>query len=81
MKKTMAFILLFSTVLMAGAQQTVNDANAEKRNISAFSGIHVSGGIDIFITQGSEDAIAVSAAETKYRDCIRTEVRDGILTI
>jgi len=82
MKKTMACILLISAVLVAGAQQTtVNDANAEKRNISAFSGIHVSGGIDIFITQGSEDAIAVSATENKYRDRIRTEVRDGILTI
>jgi len=81
MKKIMAGLLLMSTVLVAGAQTIVNDANAEKRDIGSFSGISVSSAIDLYLSQGNEEGIAVSATETKYRDRIRTEVRDGILTI
>ncbi|HTL07556.1 MAG TPA: head GIN domain-containing protein [Chitinophagaceae bacterium] len=82
MKKLFSALLLMVSLHVAQAQQTlINDENAEKRNISAFNGISVAGGIDIYITQGNEDGIAVSATETKYRDRIRTEVRDGILSI
>jgi hypothetical protein len=82
MKKIIAGLLMVFAVYFANAQKTiVNDANAEKRNIPGFTGISVSGGIDIYITQGSEDGIAVSASETKYRDRIKTEVKDGLLKI
>src|SRR5450432_1777002 len=82
MKKIIAGLLMMAAVFSAGAQKTiVNDANAEKRNIPGFTGISVSGGIDIYITQGNEDGIAVSASETKYRDRIKTEVKNGLLTI
>ena len=73
---------MISTVFFSAAQNTViNDANAEKRNVPGFTGISVSSAIDLYITQGSEDGIAVSAGEIKYRDRIKTEVKDGILTI
>lgn len=82
MKKIIAGILMVSTVFFAAAQKTiVNDANAEKRNVPGFTGIAVSGGIDIYLTQGNEDGIAVSATEIKYRDRIKTEVKDGMLKI
>ena len=82
MKKIMAGLLLMSVVFVATAQKTViNDANAEKRNVPGFTGISVSSAIDIYLTQGNEDAIAVSASETRYRDRIKTEVKDGVLTI
>src|ERR1700730_6799134 len=82
MKKIIAGLLMMSTVFLATAQKTiVNDANAEKRNVPGFTGITVFGGIDIYITQGSEDGIAVSAAEIKYRDRIKTEVKNGMLKI
>lgn len=82
MKKIIAGIIMAGMVLFATAQRTiVNDANAEKRNVAAFNGISVSGGIDIYLSQGDEDALAVSANETKYRDRIKTEVKGGILTI
>lgn len=80
MKKIMSFLLLLNIVSAANAQ-TVNDENAEKRNIGSFSGISVSSAIDLYLVQGNTDEIAVSAAETKYRDRIKTEVKDGILTI
>ncbi len=82
MKKIFCLLLTVSLAFFATAQKTViNDANAEKRNVPGFTGIHVSSAIDIYLTQGDEDGLAVSAAETKYRDRIKTEVKDGILTI
>jgi hypothetical protein len=82
MKKIFLNIMLLSVVFFANAQKTiVNDANAEKRNVTAFTGIRVSHAIDLYLTQGDEDGIAVSATETKYRDRIKTEVKDGILKI
>ncbi len=64
----------------ASAQKTINDANAEKRNVSGYHAIEVSGGIDLYLSQGDE-SVAVSASETKYRDRIKTEVKDGVLKI
>ena len=77
---------IFISVLLAGfsiatiAQKTINDPNAEKRNVSNFHGIEISGGIDLYLSQG-EEAVAVSASEAKFRDKIRTEVKNGGLKI
>src|SRR5262249_26030118 len=62
------------------AQKTINDPNAEKRNISGFHAIEVSNGIDLYLSQGDE-TVAVSASEPKYRDHIKTEVKNGVLKI
>jgi hypothetical protein len=79
--KKISFLLLFAAVVSAvAAQKTINDANAEKRNVSGYHGVEVSGGIDLFLSQG-EESVAVSASETKYRDRIKTEIKDGILKI
>ncbi len=82
MKKIFAGIFMMAMVSVAAAQKTiVNDANAEKRELPAFSGISVSSAINIYISQGDEDGVAVSASEIKYRDRIKTEVKEGILSI
>jgi hypothetical protein len=77
------FIFLFSIIsLQVCAQQTViNDKNVEVRDVSSFSGIKVSGGIDVYLSQDDNYSLAVSAADTKYRDNIKTEVKNGILVI
>src|SRR5882762_7964031 len=78
------FITLFITTLATAgfAQQTVfNDANAQKRDVQSFHAINISNAIDLFLSQGNEDAVAVSAGDVKYRDNIRTEVNDGVLRI
>jgi len=75
--------LLLSFAIMASAawsQKVINDPNAEKRNVSGYHAISVSGGIDLYLSQGGE-AVAVSASETKYRNRIITEVKDGVLKI
>lgn len=63
------------------AQNVVYDANAEVRKVAAFKGVDVSGGISLYLSQGSEQAVAVSAGDEKYVSKIKTEVRDGILKI
>lgn len=81
MKKIFSFLfLLMASASLLNAQQ-VNDPNAEKRNVSGFHGINVANAFDVYLSQGNEDAVAVSAAETKYRDRIKVEVKDGILSV
>lgn len=83
MKKLLASILLSGAVFFANAQkEIVNDADAEVRTVSgSFSSIKVSGGIDLFLSAGEEEAIAVSASEKKYKDAIKTEINNGLLRI
>jgi len=80
MKKIFSLILFTSFIIAASAQKTINDANAEKRNVSGFHAIEVSGGIDLYLSQGDE-AVAVSASKDEYRAKIKTEVKDGVLKI
>jgi hypothetical protein len=51
------------------------------RPVKGFHGINVSNAIDVYLSQGDQETVAVSAAEIKWRDRIRTEVVDGILKI
>src|SRR5262245_26423656 len=80
MKKIFSLLVVLGLIVTASAQKTVNDANAEKRNVSGFHAIEVSGGIDLYLSQG-EEAVAVSAAKIEYRDKIITEVVNGVLKI
>jgi len=80
MKKIFTLIIATLSITILFAQKTINDPNAEKRNVSGFHAIEVSNGIDLYLSQGNE-AVAVSASETKYRDKIKTEVENGVLKI
>lgn len=81
--KHILFLLAGSLSLtMALAQKTViNDPNVEVRPVKGFHGVDVSNAIDLYLSQGDQETVAVSAAEIKWRDRIRTEVVDGILKI
>src|SRR5688572_3046844 len=80
MKKIISLFVLTITIITASAQKTINDANAQKRNVTGFHAIEVSGGIDLYLSQG-EEAVAVSASKDEYRDKIITEVKNGVLKI
>lgn len=72
-------------VMFAGAalfaQKTINDPNAETRNLSGFHGIRVSNAFEVHISQGNEDAVAISAATAEYKEKIITKIENGILVI
>ena len=70
--------LIIGVVLFA---QQVNDPNAEVREAKNFHGINLSSAFDVYLSQSNEEAVAVSASETKFRDHIKVEVKDGILQI
>ena len=75
--------LLFMGLVMAGGlyAQQVNDPNAEVREAKNFHGIDLSSAFDVYLSQSNEEAVAVSASETKFRDRIKVEVKNGILHI
>src|SRR5437868_2890495 len=83
MKKIVSLLLcaVLAVTGMAQNNTVVNDKNAEVRNVAGFHGIKISNGIDLYITQGNSEGVAVSANETKYRDKIKTEIENGILRI
>jgi hypothetical protein len=81
MKKFFLLLVAAACVVSVHAQKTINDANAEVRDVSGFHAIKISNAIDLFLTQSSSEAVAVSASETKYRDRIKTEVENGVLKI
>lgn len=76
-KTLLAALLLFTAV----QAQQVNDPNAEVRQAKNFHGISVSSAFDVYLSQSSSEAVAVSASETKFRDRIKVEVKDGILYV
>ena len=60
---------------------TVKDPNAEVRKVGSFTSIQAEGGIDIYVTQGKETGVAVSASSDDYREAIVTEVRGNTLYV
>lgn len=82
MKKLfLSLSLVLMTSVLVQAQKTVNDPNAEKRTIGSFHGIDVATGIELTLTQGDTEEVAVSASTTEFRDRIVTKVENGILKI
>ena len=83
MKKIFLFLFLSAAMISAQAQKDiVVDPNAEVRTISGtYHAIKVSGGIDIFLSQSDNEAIAVSASEDRFKEGIKTVVDNGTLKI
>jgi Putative auto-transporter adhesin, head GIN domain len=81
MKKiqVMLMAMLVSAVLFA--QKTINDPNAEPRNLSGFHAIKISNAFTVYISQGNEDAVAISASKAEYKAKIITKVENGVLII
>jgi Putative auto-transporter adhesin, head GIN domain len=81
MKKylSIAIMLLAGSVLFA--QPTIKDENAQARDAKGFHSVKVSHAFDVYLTQSSEEGLAVSASDAKYLDDIKTEVKNGELHI
>jgi Putative auto-transporter adhesin, head GIN domain len=82
MKYIFQFLLLLSSFSAIAQQQYVVDENAEQRIVSAsFTSIKVSNAISLYLTQGAEESVAVSAGNKKNIDNIKTEIINGELNI
>lgn len=76
-----AIIALHICYAQSDVKTIVNDANAVKRSVGGFHGVQVSSAISLYISQGSEDAVAVSSNDADEIGKIKTEVKNGILKI
>lgn len=65
----------------AFSQLIINDPNAELRTVPAFHSIKISGGIDLLLTKGTDQAVVVSETGGGNQKSIITEVRNGVLNI
>jgi hypothetical protein len=81
MKRGLLIIALAIGFIGAKAQDIVYDPNAEVRKVDKFNGIDVSGTVALYLSQGNETAVAISAGEEKYNNKIKTEVKNGVLHI
>jgi len=81
MKNTVSLLMVLALSISLTAQKTINDPNAQVRSVSGYHGVAVSGSIELFLTQGNEESVVISADDTSLRDKVITEVDDGILRI
>jgi len=78
MKRVIVFLFLLISVLQVAAQNDKNlvfDANAVVRTVKDFTAVEVSGAIDLYLSQGKEEAVAVSASNPDAVARIKTEVK------
>src|SRR5688572_5029556 len=81
MKNIFLSLLMICTVAIGHAQAVFHDKDAELRQVGDFEGVEVSSAIDLQLSQGNENSVAVSAPGDANRAGIKTEVRKGILHI
>jgi hypothetical protein len=82
MKKTLAMALFCSLALVAAAQNTViNDPYVVERKVGDFSGISISGSIDLFYSPDADTKVLVSSSDRDMLDRIETYVKNGVLHI
>ena len=83
MKRIILFLVASCFVFTTNAQNDiVVDANATVRTIAGqFDAIKISGGIDLYLSQSDNVAIAVSASDEKFKEGIKTVIEDGTLKI
>lgn len=75
-------VQVFSSCTFAGSMGIKGSGKAisEERQISNFTGLDVSGGFEVVLTQGNQQALVIEADDNLMREII-TEVRGGELNI
>lgn len=83
--KRICILLVVLTAMMPAWSQVeknlVHDGNAQVRNAKGYTDVDVSGAIDLYLSQGTEDAVAVSGNSEEIISRIRTEMRGTTLRI
>src|SRR5262245_8532933 len=82
MKKLILSLLCLISVAAFAQDNTISDPKATVRALNgSFTAISVSSGVDLYLTQGNEESLAVSASDEKYMERFKTEVVNGTLKI
>ncbi|NQU85117.1 MAG: DUF2807 domain-containing protein [Mariniphaga sp.] len=81
MKTKKQWFIFLLTLFIAGISGNANaSTEKENRKTSDFNSIHVSTGIDLFLTMGSDEKVTI-VADDEIIDDIITEVKNGVLKI
>jgi hypothetical protein len=80
MKIQNLLLLLIFTGMTVGVHAAKEKTRSELRNVGAFSSIHVSSGIDLYLTQGKSQEVRVEA-EPDLVGKIMTQVENGVLKV
>jgi hypothetical protein len=81
MQKIFLCLLFVVAGISLNAQNVVHDPNARVRNVGSFNKIRVSSAISLYLSQGNQQAVAVSSEDQKVTERIITEVSNGVLKI
>jgi hypothetical protein len=83
MKKFLLLLVIsFAGLILKAQNEIVVDPNASLRELTGqFDAIKVSNGIDLYLSQSDNIAIAVSAGSESYKENIKTVVENGTLRI
>lgn len=82
MKKLLLSLITLTSFAAFAQDAPAKDPNATERELSAsFSAISVTDGIDLYLTQGQSESVAVTSSEDKYLVRFKTEVEGGTLKI
>jgi hypothetical protein len=78
-------LVAFAVILLAAssviAQKIVYDDHVEKRNVNSFHAIESSAGVEVIITKGAKEELAVSASDKDVLNKVETVVKNGVLKI
>lgn len=74
----LALTLLFSLVL---GQEIVSGENVQKRTIGSFHAVKTAAGIQVILTKGNKEELAVTASDADLVDKVKTVVTNGVLKI
>ncbi|MDD2792504.1 MAG: DUF2807 domain-containing protein [Sediminibacterium sp.] len=81
MRKLISLVICILMLQNAFAQKEVSEANTEKRTVSEFHRIKASSGIEVHISKGDREELAVSVGDLGYLDQVKTVVTNGVLKI
>lgn len=82
MKKFLLSFVTFISFAALAQDVPAKDPGATDRTLSGnFSAITISDGIDVYLTQGQTESVAVTASDEKYMSRFKTEVENGTLKI
>ncbi len=81
MKRTKALAaFLFFLLITAGSFAMQKRTDKQPRSVESFQSIHVSSGIDLYLTQSDNERVSIQADDDIIDDII-TEVKNGVLNI
>ncbi len=74
----LALTMFFSFAL---GQEVVAGENVQKRNVASFHAVKTSAGIQVILTKGNREELAVTASDADLLDRVKTVVSNGVLRI